>query len=128
VVRLGPARSAPVDRSAPAFYPYQRYVFARDATVRRLTSRTRITEAEYAALLAAAATDTWAVDEASRLLLLPAGRAQLDRSACLVLVKEVVDPKNGVRSLPGDILLTDTDAAGAPLFRRQLRKLARPPE
>lgn len=128
MIRLGPARSAHVDRSAPALYPYQRYVFAKDATLRRLASQTRITEAESAALLAAAATDTWAVDEAGRLLLLPAGRARLERSACLVLVQEVVDPKNGVRSLPGDILLTDTDAAGAPLLRRQLRKLGHPPE
>ncbi len=123
VIRFGSVPSVRVDRSDPAFYPYQRYVFGKDATVRQLGSPTKITAADHRALLAAAAAGTWAVDEGGRLLLLPEGKARLERITCLVLVEEVVDPKNRVRSLPGDILLTYYDAAEKPAFRRQLRKL-----
>ncbi|HKB26196.1 MAG TPA: hypothetical protein VKG64_14220 [Methylomirabilota bacterium] len=128
VIRLGPATGIRVDRSDPAFFPHQQYVFGRDATVRHLASQTRITDADHRAFLAVAAGGTWAVDAAGRLLLLRAGQARLEKSACLVLVKEVTDPKSQLRSLPGDILLTTADAADKPLYRRQLRRLVGPGE
>lgn len=128
VIRLAPAIGVRVDPSDPAFSPYQEFVFARDATVRHVASQTPIAGADHRALLAGAAPGTWAVDPSGRLLLLRAGAARLEQSACLVLVKEVVDPRNGLPSLPGDVLLTNADAADKPLFRRQLRKLAGPGE
>jgi hypothetical protein len=128
VIRLGLAPGARVDRSAPAFYPHQEYVFYRNATVRHVASQTRITDADHRALLGTAPEGTWAVDGEGRLLLQRAGEATLERSICLVLVKEVVDPKRHLRSLPGDILLTDSDGADKPRFRRQLRKLSGPDE
>ncbi len=123
VIRVGTAPGVRIDRSDPAFYPFQRYVFATDATVRHLTSETKITNADHRALLAVAAPWTWAVDANGRLLLLREGQATLDRSACLVLVKEVVDPRSRSRSRPGDLLLTHIDTDDRPLYRRQLRKL-----
>lgn len=128
VIRLGPATGVRVDRSDPAFFPHQQYVFGKDATVRHLASQTLITNADHRALLAVTAAGTWAVDAAGRLLLLRAGQARLETSACLVLVREVTDPKTRLRSLPGDILLTTADAADKPLYRRQLRRLVGPGE
>ena len=123
VVRFGTVPSLQVDRTDPAFYPNQRYVFARDATVRHLASQTEITPASHRELLAAATPGTWAVDAEGHLLLLRDGRAKLEQSQCLVLTKEVVDSKKRLESLPGDVLLTDYDAAGQPVIRRELRKL-----
>ncbi len=128
LIAFGPAVGVRVDPSDPAFSPHQEFVFARDATVRHVASQTPIADADHRALLAGAAPGTWAVDPGGRLLLLRAGTARLEQSACLVLLKEVVDPKHGRRSLPGDILLTNADAADKPLFRRQLRKLDGPGE
>jgi hypothetical protein len=128
VIRLGTAAGVRVDRSDPAFYPHQRYVFYKNATLRYLASQTRITAESQRALLATAAVGTWAVDDGGRLLVLHEGEARLDRSACLVLVKEVQDPKNRARSLAGDVLLTTYDAAGQSALRRQLRKLGGAPE
>jgi hypothetical protein len=129
VIRLGTAPGVRVDRSDPAFSPHQEYVFYRNATVRHVASQTRITDADHRALLGAAPEGTWAVDGEGSLLLLRAGQTSLERSACLVLVKEVVEPtKRHLRSLPGDILLTDSAGADKPQYRRQLRKLDGPGE
>lgn len=128
VIRLGAAPGVRVDRSDPAFYPHQEYVFYRNATVRHVASQTPIADADHRALLGAAPEGTWAVDGEGSLLLQRAGQASLERSACLVLVKEVVDPKTRLRSLPGDILLTNSDGPTQPRYRRQLRKLDGPGE
>jgi hypothetical protein len=128
VIRFGTAAGVRVDRSDPAFYPHQRYVFYKNATMRYLASETRITAESQRTLIATATPGTWAVDDAGRLLLLREGEARLDRSACLVLVKEVQDPKNRARSRPGDVLLTTYDAADRPALRRQLRKVGGAPE
>ncbi len=122
VIRFGVTSRERMDPNDPAFFPFQRYVFAKDATLRYLSSKTPIRKTNQPALLATAQPGTWAV-EGGRLLLLRQGQAALDRSLCLVLVKEVVDPKNGVRSLPGDVLLTRVDAGEQPLDRSQLRKI-----
>lgn len=123
VIRFGTVPAFLVDRSDPYFYPYQRYVFATNATVRHLTSQTRITPADHRALLAATAPATWAVDGAGKLLVLKEGAIQLETATCAVLTKEVVDPRSRVPAMPGDLLLTHYDTADKPVMRRQLRKL-----
>jgi hypothetical protein len=123
VVRFGTAPSFVVDRTDPYFSPFQRFVFSSNATLRHLTSSTRIAPADHQALLAAAATVTWAVDGAGQLLLQKEGEARLETIACAVLVKEIVDPKSRLPAPPGDVLLTHYDA-DKPVMRRQLRKLA----
>ena len=123
VVRFGTAPSFLVDRTDPNFYPFQRFVFASNATMRHLTSNTRIARADHRALLAETAPVTWAVDGDGKLLLQKEGAVRLETIACAVLVKEVVDPKRRVPALAGDVLLTHYDA-GTPVMRRQLRKLA----
>jgi hypothetical protein len=123
VIRQGAAPSVRVDRSDPAFSPYQRLVFSANATVRQLTSQTKITVEEHRTLLAGAAPATWAVDGDGRLLILHEGETRVERSACLVLTKEVMDPRRRAPALAGDILLTRYDAADKPVMRRQLRKL-----
>jgi hypothetical protein len=125
VIRLGAAASVRVDRSDPAFYPYQRLVFSANATVRELTAQTKITRDAHRTLLAGAAAATWAVDGAGQLLILREGETRAARNACLVLTKEVTDPQGRHRALVGDILLTGYDAAETPVTRRQLRKLDR---
>ena len=123
VIRFGAAPAVLVDRSDPYFYPHQRYVFASNATVRHLTSRTKITPADHRALLAATAPATWAVDGAGKLLVQKEGATRLETAACAVLTKEVVDPRSRVPAMPGDLLLTHHDTADKPVMRRQLRKL-----
>lgn len=122
VIRFGAAPSFPVNRRDPYFYPYQRYVFAANATVRHLTSQTRITPEAHRALLAATSPATWAVDGEGKLLLQHPGATWLETAACAVLTKEVIDPRSRVPALPGDVLLTHQDA-DTPVMRRQLRKL-----
>jgi len=123
VIRFGIAPAFLVDRSDPSFSPHQRYVFAANATVRHLTSPTRITPADHRALLAATAPATWAVDGAGKLLVQKEGATRLETAACAVLTKEVVDPRSRVPAMPGDLLLTHYDTADTPVMRRQLRKL-----
>lgn len=123
VIRFGIAPAFLVDRSDPSFSPHQRYVFAANATVRHLTSPTRITPADHRALLAATAPATWAVDGAGKLLVQKEGATRLETAACAVLTKEVVDPRSRVPAMPGDLLLTHYDTADKPVMRRQLRKL-----
>ena len=123
VIRFGTAPAFLVDRSDPSFSPHQRYVFAANATVRHLTSPTRITPADHRALLAATAPATWAVDGAGKLLVQKEGATRLETAACAVLTKEVVDPRSRVPAMPGDLLLTHYDTADKPVMRRQLRKL-----
>ena len=102
VIRFGTAPSARVDRSDPYFYPHQRYVFSADATMHHLTSKTPMTPAAHRALLSKATPSTWAVDGKGRLLMQREGEARLETAACEVLTKEVIDPKSGVASPPGD--------------------------
>ena len=125
VIRFGAARSARVDRSDPYFYPHQRYVFSADATMRHLTSQTPMTPATHRALLSSATPSTWAVDGKGRLLMQREGEPRLETAACEVLTREVIDPKSGVASPPGDVLLTHGDPADKPVMRRQLRRLDR---
>ena len=127
VVRFGVVPSARVDRSDPSFSPYQRYVFSANATMRHLTSTTPITRALHRALLARAARTAWSVDGGGRLVL--EQDAGPEAVACEVLTQTVIDPRSGVASPPGDVLLTHSDGANRPAMRRQLHRLSprRPP-
>jgi len=123
VVRMGAARSVTVDRSAPEYYPHQRYVFAADATMRYLAAQKAITAEDHRTLAAAPATaTTWAVDETGRLLTQADGVPRQEVSTCAVLLKQIEAGE------AGDVVLTRLDAEGRALSRRQLRRLERAPE
>lgn len=128
VIRFGVVPTVRIDRSDPAFYPHQRYVFGANATLRHLTSRTRITPAVHRALLGTAPSATWAVDGEGKLLVQWEGATRLETAACAVLTQEVLDPRGRVPALPGDLLLTHHDVTDTPVMRRQLRKRAGLPE
>ena len=123
VVRMGAARSVTVDRSAPEYYPHQRYVFAADATMRYLAAQKAITAEDHRTLAAAPATaTTWAVDKPGRLLTQADGVPRQEVSTCAVLLKQIEAGE------AGDVVLTRLDAEGRALSRRQLRRLERAPE
>lgn len=124
VIRFGSVLSARVDREDPYFYPYQRYIFHADASMRHLTSTTPVTPEDHRAILAAPVTTTWTVDDRGRLLTQKDGAPRPDVDACQVLVTKVVDPRSRIPGLPGDLLLTRYDESAKPIARRLLRKLA----
>jgi hypothetical protein len=126
VVRLGLPRGSPVDRTDPAYHPFQRYVFHANATMLHVTSLKQFTAAQQRALLTAPAPTTWAIDVDGRLLLQRQGATRLEASACRVLVKEVTDPRSSAPAYPGDLLLTDYDENDRPAARRLLRRLRAP--
>jgi hypothetical protein len=126
VIRFAVAASARVDRSDPYFYQYQRYVFSANATMRHLTSKRRITPALHRALLSRAAPTAWSVDGTGRLVVEREGQVGPEAAACEVLTREVIDPRSGVASPPGDVLLTHWDDANRPVMRHQLRRLGGP--
>src|SRR5712692_8854420 len=72
-----------------------------------------MTPAAHRDLLSTATPSTWAVDGKGRLLMQREGEARLETAACEVLTKEVIDPKTGVASPPGDVLLTRSDRRGS---------------
>ena len=123
VIRFGTAPSARVDRSDPYFYRHQRYVFSANGTMRHLTSKTRITPALHRALLSRATPTTWSVDGNGRLVMEREGAAEPEVATCEVLTRPVIDPRSGVASPPGDVLLTHGGGADRPAMRRQLRRL-----
>ena len=126
VIRFAVVAPARVDRSDPYFYPYQRYVFSANATMRHLTSKTRITPALQRALLSRAVPTAWSVDGTGRLVVERQGEVGPEAAACEVLTREVIDPRSGVASPPGDVLLTHKDDANRPMMRHQLRRLGVP--
>jgi len=123
VIRFGVVPSARVDRSDPYFYRHQRYVFSANGTMRHLTSKTRITPALHRALLSRATPTTWSVDGNGRLVMEREGAAEPEVATCEVLTRPVIDPRSGVASPPGDVLLTHGGGADRPAMRRQLRRL-----
>ena len=124
VIRFGTAPSVRVDPADPYFHPHQRYVFHTNASMRHLTSTTPVTRQDHRAMLAAAPTSTWAVDDRGRLLVQKAGGSRPQVDVCQVLVMKVNDPRSSVPALPGDLLLTHYDEDENPVARRLLRKLA----
>jgi len=128
MIRLGTAPSARIDATDPYFYPYQRYAFSADRSMRHLTAPAPVGPEEQRAILSAPATITWSVDDRGRLLTRRAGAAAPDVDACQILLAKVSDPRSPVPGLPGDVLLTHYGEDGKPIARRLLRKMSGPAE
>ena len=125
MVRLGTATSAHVDRADPAFYPYQRFAFRSDASLRHLAAAAPVGPEEERTLLSAPTTVTWSLDDQGRLLTRKDATTAPEIDACQVLLAKVSDPRSPVPGFPGDLLLTHYGEDGKPIARRLLRKIAR---
>src|SRR5438067_2354890 len=68
MIRQGTARSVQVDSTDPSFYPYQRFAFRADASVRHLAAPAPVGPEEQRVILSAPTTVTWSVDRQGRLL------------------------------------------------------------
>ena len=128
MIRLGTAPSVRVDESDPYFYPYQRYAFSADRSMRHLTATAPVGPEQQQAILSAPPTTTWAVDDKGRLLTRKAGATAPEIDACQILLAKVSDPRSSVPGLPGDLLLTHYSEDGKPVARRLLRKMSGPSE
>jgi hypothetical protein len=128
MIRLGTPPSVRVDEADPDFYPYQRYAFSADRSMRHLTALAPVGPEEQRTILSAPATITWTVDDKGRLLTRKRGAAAVEIDACQILLAKVSDPRSSVPALPGDLLLTHYGEDGKPIARRLLRKMAGPSE
>jgi hypothetical protein len=128
MIRLGTAPSARVAESDPYFYPYQRYAFSADRSMRHLTATAPVGPEEQKAILSAPPTTTWTVDDQGRLLTRKTGATTPEVDACQILLTKVSDPRSPVPGLPGDLLLTHYGEDGKPVARRLLRKMSGPSE
>lgn len=128
MIRLGTAHSVRVDESDPYFYPYQRYAFSVDRSMRHLTATAPVGPEEQQAILSAPPTTTWTVDDKGRLLTRKAGATAPEIDACQILLAKVSDPRSSVPGLPGDLLLTHYGEDRKPVARRLLRKMSGPRE
>jgi len=128
MVRLGTAPSVRVDQSDPYFYPYQRYAFSADRSMRHLTATVPVGPEEQKAILSAPPTTTWTVDDKGRLLTRKSGATAPEVDACQILLTKISDPRSPVPGLPGDLLLTHYSEEGKPVARRLLRKMSGPRE
>ena len=128
MIRLGTAPSVRVDESDPYFYPYQRYAFSADRSMRHLTATAPVGPEQQQAILSAPPTTTWAVDDKGRLLTRKNGATAPEVDACQILLTKISDPRSPVPGLPGDLLLTHYSEDGKPVARRLLRKMSGPSE
>jgi len=128
MIRLGTAPSVRVDPSDPYFYPYQRYAFSADRSMRHLTATVPVGPEEQQAILSAPPTTTWTVDDKGRLLTRKSGATAPEVDACQLLLAKISDPRSPVPGLPGDLLLTHYSEDGKPVARRLLRKMSGPRE
>lgn len=128
MIRLGTAPSVRVDQSDPYFYPYQRYAFSADRSMRHLTATAPVGPEEQKAILSAPPTTTWTVDDTGRLLTRKSGAPGPEVDACQILLTKISDPRSPVPGLPGDLLLTHYSEEGKPVARRLLRKMSGPRE
>jgi len=124
MIRQGTARSVQVDSTDPSFYPYQRFAFRADASVRHLAAHATVGPEEQRVILSAPTTVTWSVDRQGRLLTRKDKGAAPEINACQVLLAKVSDPRSPIPGLPGDLLLTHYGQDGKPVARRLLRKIA----
>jgi len=127
MIRQGTAPAALVDLADPSFYPYQRFAFRADGSLRHLAAPAPVGPEEQRVILSAPTTTTWAVDAKGRLLTRKNGAAP-EIDACQVLLAKVSDPRSPIPGLPGDLLLTHYGEDGKPIARRLLRKIAGPGE
>jgi hypothetical protein len=128
MIRLGTAPSVRVDQSDPYFYPYQRYAFSTDRSMRHLTATAPVGPEEQKAILSAPPTTTWTVDDKGRLLTRKSGATAPEVDACQILLTKISDPRSPIPGLPGDLLLTHYSEEGKPVARRLLRKMSGPRE
>jgi hypothetical protein len=124
MIRLGTAPSVRADRADPYFYPYQRYAFHADASMRHLTAPRPVRPEKQRTILSAPTTVTWAVDDQGRLLTRKDSAAAPEVEGCQILLAKVNDPRSPIPGLPGDLLLTHYGEDGMPIARRLLRKMA----
>jgi hypothetical protein len=125
VVRVGRIAGSVVDPADREQQPHQRYVFHANATMRYASSPLPFTAEDDRRLLAEPASVTWALGPDGRLLRQREGAPRAEASTCRVLTRPVKDPKNPLRALPGDVLLTDLGEDERPTVRRLLRRLSR---
>jgi len=128
MIRLGTAPSVRVDQSDPYFYPYQRYAFSANRSMRHLAATAPVGPEEQQAILSAPPTTTWTVDDKGRLLTRRSGATAPEVDACQILLTKISDPRSPVPGLPGDLLLTHYSEDGKPVARRLLRKMSGPSE
>ena len=128
MIRLGTAPSVRVDQSDPYFYPYQRYAFSPNRSMRHLAATAPVGPEEQQAILSAPPTTTWTVDDKGRLLTRKSGATAPEVDACQILLTKISDPRSPVPGLPGDLLLTHYSEDGQPVARRLLRKMSGPSE
>ncbi len=120
VVRLRAARGWHVDRSRPYYFQFQRYVFTADGGARHLTATMPIGAAQHEAMVRTPPAARWSLDERGWLML--AGEdGPPDVSECQVVERQIVDARQRVTAMPGEVLLTYY-ANAAPVMRRQLTK------
>jgi hypothetical protein len=128
MIRLGTGPSVRVDQSDPYFYPYQRYAFSANRSMRHLAATAPVGPEEQQAILSAPPTTTWTVDDKGRLLTRKSGATAPEVDACQILLTKISDPRSPVPGLPGDLLLTHYSEDGKPVARRLLRKMSGPSE
>jgi hypothetical protein len=120
VVRLRASSGWRVDRSQPYYFQYQRYVFTADGQARHLTATMPIGPAQHEALTSAPVGTRWSLDERGWLTV-DKEQGAPDVSECQVVERQIVDDRQRVTAMPGEVLLTYY-ARGAPVMRRQLAR------
>jgi hypothetical protein len=120
VVRLRASRSWRIDRSQPSYYQFQRYVFTTDGRARHLTATMPIGAAQHEAMVGTPATSRWSLDERGWLTL-DTEQGPRDVSQCQVVERPIVDSKQNVTAMPGELILTHY-SQNRPAMRRQLAK------
>jgi hypothetical protein len=120
VVRLRATSSWRVDRSQPYYFQFQRYVFTVDGRARHLTATMPIGGAQHEAMTSAPVLTRWSLDERGWLTVDNEYGAP-DVGECQVVERQIVDDRQRVTAMPGEVLLTYY-ADGAPVMRRQLAR------
>ena len=120
VVRLRASSSWRVDRSQPYYFQFQRYVFTADGYARHLTAPMPIGPAQHEAMTSMPVRTRWSLDERGWLTVDKEEGAP-DVSECQVVQRPIVDDRQRITAMPGEVVLTYY-AAGAPVMRRQLAR------
>ena len=120
VVRLRASSSWRVDRNQPYYFQFQRYVFTADGYAHHLTAPMPIGPAQHDAMTSTPVLTRWSLDERGWLTV-DKEQAAPDVSECQVVERQIVDDRQRVTAMPGEMLLTYY-ASGAPVMRRQLAR------
>lgn len=120
VVRMRASSAWRVDRSQPYYFQFQRYVFTADGQARHLTATMPIGPAQHEALTSTPVLTRWSLDDRGWLTV-DREQGAPDVSKCEVVERQIVDDRQRVTAMPGEVLLTHY-AGGAPVMRRQLAR------